>query len=262
MSPQPRGLGIGAADSSYAAFTAATGVRPSVMEHYASTGTPFSVRFAGPAEPLIQLEPKGVSLTAVTAGEADWWLRPYARDVAGYGKPVILGFAPEMNGVWYAWGWKQASPAAYVAAWRHVTAVFRAAGARNVTWLWTVNVSAGGTGKAAAAADPSPWWPGTGEVQEIGIDGYFYSAGQTFASRFTPMITAVRGIATVPVMVSEAAAAPGPARPAQVTDLFTGARGAGLAALVWFDLPGNRDWRIDGDPAALAAFQAAARKYG
>ena len=28
----------------------------------------------------------------------------------------------------------------FVAAWRHIVTVFRALGARNVTWLWTVNI--------------------------------------------------------------------------------------------------------------------------
>ena len=45
-----------------------------------------------------------------------------------------------MNGTWYSWGYQHTSPAAFVAAWRHIVTVFRAVGAWNVTWLWTVNV--------------------------------------------------------------------------------------------------------------------------
>ena len=45
-----------------------------------------------------------------------------------------------MNGTWYSWGYRHTSPAVFVAAWRHIVTVFRAAGARNVTWLWTINI--------------------------------------------------------------------------------------------------------------------------
>ena len=39
-----------------------------------------------------------------------------------------------------SWGYRHTSPAAFVAAWRHVVNVFRAQGAYNVTWLWTINI--------------------------------------------------------------------------------------------------------------------------
>ena len=45
------------------------------------------------------------------------------------------------------------STATFVAAWRHVVRVFRAAGAANVTWLWTVNTIQG------ASSSLSQWWP-------------------------------------------------------------------------------------------------------
>ena len=44
-----------------------------------------------------------------------------------------------MNGYWYSWGYLHTSPAVFVAAWRHIVTLFRARGARNVTWMWTVN---------------------------------------------------------------------------------------------------------------------------
>jgi len=44
---------------------------------------------------------------------------------------------------WYCWGYGHASLVMFVAAWRHVVRVLRAAGAANVTWLWTVNTIQG-----------------------------------------------------------------------------------------------------------------------
>jgi hypothetical protein len=258
--PAPGRLLIGAAASSYSSFTAATGVAPSIVEHYASTGTPFDPKFAGPAEPMIQLGPRGVTLASVTAGSLDGWLGRYARAVADYGRPVILGFAPEMNGAWYAWGWKHTSPAQYIAAWRHVVALFRSDGARNVTWIWTVNVNAGGTGNAAVTS-PAPWWPGSAWVGITGIDGYYYGPSQAFSSLFAPMIASVRALSRSPVLISETGAAPAAGQAAKISDLFAGAIADRLLGVVWFDLRGNRDWRL-ASAAALTAYRAAVREAG
>ena len=56
-----------------------------------------------------------------------------------YRRPVILSFGHEMNGYWYTWGNTHTSPADFVDAWRHIVTLFRAEGAENVTWLWTIN---------------------------------------------------------------------------------------------------------------------------
>lgn len=250
---------IGAAASSYGSFAASTGVAPSIVEHYASTDTAFDPSFAGPAEPLIQLEPRGVALASVAVGGADGWLGPYAKAVAAYGRPVILGWAPEMNGAWYTWGYQHTTPAEYIAAWRHVVDLFRADGARNVTWIWTVNVDVGGTGNAAVTS-PAPWWPGSAWVGIIGIDGYYYGPSQTFSSLFSPMVDAVRTLSHTPVLLSETGAAPAAGQAAKIRDLFAGARADGLLGVVYFDLPGNRDWRLS-SAAALTAYRAAVREY-
>jgi hypothetical protein len=80
------------------------------------------------------------SLADIAAGKYDSYLSKYAATVHAYQHPVILSFGHEMNGPWYSWGHTHASPAAFVAAWRHIVTLFRAQGAQNVTWLWTVNV--------------------------------------------------------------------------------------------------------------------------
>ena len=124
------------------------------------------------AVPLVQIEPTGVSLAAIAAGHYDTYLRSYAAAVKAFGSRVILSFGHEMNGYWYSWGNRHTSPAAFVAAWRHVVTVFRQQGAGNVTWLWTVNVI------DARAGIPSParWWPGGSYVDMVGIDGYYLPA--------------------------------------------------------------------------------------
>ena len=90
--------------------------------------------------------------------------------------PLLLRFAHEMNADWYPWDGVRASapgthdgPARYVAAWRHVHAVFAAAGATNVRWVWSPNHR---SIPAAAWNDAARYYPGDDVVDWIGVDGY------------------------------------------------------------------------------------------
>jgi mannan endo-1,4-beta-mannosidase len=252
------------APDSYAgltAFTRATGVRPDLVSYYSGWLEPFRAGFAATAArhgavPLIQLEPTGISLAAIAAGRYDAYLRSYAAAVRSYRDPVILSFCHEMNAWWYSWGYRGTSPATFIAAWRHVVTLFRAAGARNVTWLWTVNVIDADGGIRAPAA----WWPGRAYVDWIGLDGYYKQAG-TFAPLFGPTIKAVRALARDPVLIAETGVAPATDKPAKITNLFAGVRAYGLLGLVWFDAVGIKDWRLD-SPAATSAFRRGAAGYG
>ena len=137
------------------------GRQPNVALYYSSWNERFQLGFARQAysdgaTPAVQIEPFGISLDAIAAGRYDGYLRRYARQVASYGHPVIIGFAHEPDGGWYPWGVRNCPPATWVAAWRQVVTVFRAAGAGNVIWLWTMNA------QGADAAAMAQWWPGAG----------------------------------------------------------------------------------------------------
>jgi beta-mannanase len=82
--------------------------------------------------------------------------------VRAFGSPVVIGFGHEMNAYWYSWGYRHTRAATFVAAWRHIVTLFRARGARNVTWLWTLQADEPGTGPVAA------WWPGAGPAGTCG----------------------------------------------------------------------------------------------
>jgi hypothetical protein len=178
--------------------------------------------------------------------------------VRAYHRPVILSFGHEMNGYWYYWGHRHTSPAVFVAAWRHIVTVFRQHGARNVTWMWTVNVIEPHRG----IPSPAPWWPGRAYVNWVGIDGYFLRSSWTFAPLFGPTINAVRALSRVPVpiLISETAAAPAAGQPAKIADLFAGIRDYGLLGFVWFDADRDRDWRLR-SPAALGAYHRGASAF-
>lgn len=239
------------------AFAATTHVRPKLVVYYSGWKEPFQARFATvaarhDAEPLVQIDPTGVSLTAITAGRYDAYLRAYAAAVKAFRRSAVLSFGPEMNGSWYAWGYRHTSPAVFVAAWRHIVDVFRTAGARNVIWLWTINIS-----QCRCHIDsPTRWWPGSSYVNWVGIDGYYYKSSWKFASLFGPTIKAVRALTLSPILISETAA-PGATQPAKIADLFAGIRAYGLLGFVWFDANKGQDWRIS-SPAAFAAFRRGA----
>jgi mannan endo-1,4-beta-mannosidase len=242
-------------------FTKATGVTPRVVMFYSGWLEPFQVSFATVAArhravPLVQIDPTDVSLAAIASGRYDAYLTSYADAVRSYGNAVILSFAHEMNGSWYSWGNRHSSPIEYVAAWRHIVNLFRAAGAENVTWMWTVNVI--NDSAHNAIPNPTAWWPGDLYVNWIGIDGYYVQPSWRFTSLFGPTIAAVRELTSAPILISETGASPAAGQAAKIADLLAGIHNFGLLGFVWFDAQGAMDWRIRGGPA-VAEFRAASR---
>ena len=261
--------------SSYAAvtgFTASTGVRPNLVLQYTGweTGFDFTLAYdarAHHAEPLIQLQPSGISLAAITAGHYDRYLRTFANEVRRFGGPVVLGFAHEMNGTWYGWGRTHVPAPEWVAAWRHVVQVFRQQHASNATWLWTVS-------HTADVAILRSYWPGPSYVDWVGIDGYYRAPSASYGSVFGGAVDAVRQVTRKPILVAETAVADSVNRqPQDILQLFRGVKRQHLLGLVWFDrdqLGGSRDqpagtaaanWRLEGDQPAVRAFNTAVRDY-
>ena len=193
------------------AFTRATGTRPDVVMYYSGWFVPFPATFAATAAghgaaPLVQMDPDGISIAAIAAGRYDGYLSGYAEAVRAYQHPVILSFGHEMNGDWYSWRYRHTSPASFVAAWRHIVKIFRALGARNVTWLWTVNVI--NNTQRGQIPSPAPWWPGGSYVTWVGIDGYYLKPNWQFAPLFGPTIGAVRALTGDPLLIAETGAVP------------------------------------------------------
>jgi mannan endo-1,4-beta-mannosidase len=241
------------------AFTAATGVEPNIDLYYSGWHQEFNLRFARQAAshgaiPFVEIDPRPASLAGIASGRYDRYLRQYAAAVRSYQRPVILGFGHEMNAPWYPWGYRHVSPRVFVRAWRHIVTLFRQQGARNVTWLWTVNV----IDPRAGVRSPAPWWPGASYVSWIGIDGYYRGPAAEFAPLFGPTIKAVDALThiPVPILIAEAGVPRGPGQPAKIANLLRGVRAYGLIGLVLFDA---RDWRLQG--RAIAAFRRGASAY-
>lgn len=243
------------------AFEHATGVRPGLISYYQRFGDSFNADAAcyavmHGALPLIQVDPGNVSLADITDGKYDYYMRSYATEVAEFRATVVLELGDELNGTWYRWGLADASARLYVAAWRHIVEIFRSEGASNVTWLWTINAIAG-----PRFASPRPWWPGGDYVNWVGIDGYYYLPSATFDSLIGPTIGVVRAFTYKPVLIAETGVSPTAGKAAKIPNLFAGVRAYGLLGFVWRDVKQDRDWRIETDSAAVAAFKRAVRGY-
>jgi mannan endo-1,4-beta-mannosidase len=247
------------------AFTRTTGAKPDVVMYYSGWFVPFKAVFAATAAkngavPLVQMDPDNVSVAAIAQGKYDAYLFSYAEAVRAYRHPVIMSFGHEMNGYWYPWGYKDTSPATFVAAWRHIVKLFRTLGAQNVTWLWTVNIINDSHG--GHIPRPDPWWPGSSYVNWVGIDGYYLKPSWKFAPLFGPTIAAVRSVTADPILIAETGAVPAAGQSAKIDDLFNGIRQYGLLGFVWFNSTNTRhqDFAIS-NPAAIASFSKGASSY-
>ena len=266
------GVYVNSSPASYAGVTAfanATGARPDLVMYYSGWYVPFPVAFATTAAnngavPLVQMDPdsaKGkISIAGIAAGRYDGYLTSYAEAVRAYGHPVILSFGHEMNGWWSSWGYTHTSAATFVAAWRHIVTLFRELGARNVTWLWTVNIINDAPG--GKIPSPAPWWPGSSYVTWVGIDGYYLKPSWQFAPLFGPTIGAVRALTDAPILIAETGAVPGAGQPAKIVDVFAGIHAYGLLGFVWFDSTNSTGQAFGiGSPAAFAAFRKGASTF-
>jgi hypothetical protein len=240
-------------------FARVTNMHPNLVGYYSGWGEPFKASFAETvrrhgAVTIVQMDPTLVSVPAIAAHKYDTYLLMFARAVRDFGHPVVIGFGHEMNADWYSWGYGHTSPSAFVAAWQHIVTLFHSRGADNVTWLWTLQADAPGTGPIAR------WWPGEKYVTWIGIDGYYYRPYETFASIFGRTIAQVRALTGQPVLLSETAVGPVAGQAAKIPDLFAGMRHYGTLGLVWFDIAQNdglyhQDWHIGHSLTAEKAFR-------
>ncbi|MGN6795357.1 MAG: hypothetical protein ACTHJW_23455, partial [Streptosporangiaceae bacterium] len=101
--------------SNVAAFQHDTGAHLRLVEFYNPFPGPFQsgealqvVKLG--ALPLIQLNPRRISMSELAAGTYDSAIRSYAQQVRAFGCHVVLSFGHEMNGWWYPWGLPDTTP--------------------------------------------------------------------------------------------------------------------------------------------------------
>jgi mannan endo-1,4-beta-mannosidase len=253
--------GISSTIDQASAFSSLVGQRPNLIAYYISFGDPFDASLTCDiakegALPVVQIDPDSTSVAKIADGFYDNYLSAYAEAVKEFHATVVISFGHEMNGVWYSWGPNHLAPSVFVAAWQQIHQVFGAVGATNVIWLWCPNIL------YSQSPPIDQYYPGNNYVDWIGIDGYFRYSGQTFESVFGPTLQQVAAITTnKPIVISETGVASDVQHPAiEVDSLFSGVESTkNVLGFVWFNSVGSLDWRLQDDPAGLAAFQADVR---
>ncbi len=214
-------------------------------------------------EALRAVQPR-YQLSRITAGDFDPYLRDWASGIARLGYPIGIRFAHEMNGNWYPWA-EQVNGnnnGDYVRAWRHVHDIFRAAGANNVIWIWSPNVTFPG-------ADPiSPLYPGDEYVDWVGLSGYYGTAGmqdyQSFADIYQQTFTELHTFTAKPIVITEVAATDTAGRKAEwIRDfLATLPRFPFVIGFIWYEGIKETDWRVTSSAEVSRAFaQGVAQPY-
>jgi hypothetical protein len=240
-------------------FESALGRTMAIDHHYDPWGDVFptwrdTFDLAGGRIPMISWGK--VLTTDVTAGRYDTYIADRADGVRGLGQPVFIRWMWEMDG--NAKASYVVSPADYIAAWKHIRAIFAARGATNAVWVWCPNASAFGTGEAQT------YYPGDDQVDWVCADGYnwYPDSGRSYES-FESKFTAFNDWAVSrgkPAMAGEYASQEmETGRRAQwINDARTAleTRLTGILAVNWFHaLTSTHDWRLTPEPDAFEAFR-------
>ncbi|MGE5136805.1 MAG: glycoside hydrolase family 26 protein [Gemmatimonadota bacterium] len=241
-------------------FAAAIGRHPNLIGQYAAWNKPFypsGVINAWHYGALSYLawEPYQTSVQAIAGGASDAYISRFARAVRGLGLPIVLSFGHEMNGNWYPWGTTAASPASFVAAWRHIHDLFVQAGASNVIWMWNPNII-----NPVPQVKLRPYYPGDAYVDWVGVTGYFPTTGpDTYGTLYLPTISEVRRFTSKPLIIAETSVETGPDEVASVHHLVAAvARHRDMLGFIWFDFNKNGvDWRAESRPILRAALARA-----
>ncbi|MGY1661060.1 glycosyl hydrolase [Geodermatophilus sp. SYSU D00705] len=203
------GTNLDWADETLADYAGQLGEAPAVAVSFAGfpLGTDDERNLDGAVEQLradgglllLTLEPHD-GLAAVT----DTAARDLAERLAGWnahGVPVVVRFAHEMNGSWYAWGQQ---PEEYVAAFRRVAAAVHT-GAPGSATMWAPNYGGGypfaggryeghspaldtdGDGAVTGVDDPyAPYWPGDDAVDWVGMSLYHWGSAYPWGENEVP----------------------------------------------------------------------------
>jgi beta-mannanase len=257
-------------------FEEAAGKRVALVSSYVSlasthldTGFADAVWSRG-AVPMVTWEPwpdgrlgprqPQFALRRFLEGDYDGRLREWAESARDWGRPMLLRFAPEMNGDWNSWspGTNGNTAREYVAVWRHAHDLFAEAGARNVEWVWSPNV------ETPTSTPLRDLYPGDAYVDWVGVDGYNWGSSrpgmrwQSFRSVFGTTLRAVTKLTSKPVILTEVASTEiGGKKSAWIRDFLSQLRSyPSVVGFVWFQFDKETDWRVDSSMSSRTAFVA------
>ena len=193
----------------------------------------------------------------VLSGADDAYIAARADGIKALGKPVFLRWFWEMDGNRNLA--ISQSPAAYIAAWRHIHDIFTARGATNVAWVWCPNAS------AFNAGDAQRYYPGDDVVDWICADGYNFYPDSNYRE-FAPIFAGFYAWASQrpkPLMIGEYGdqqAAPGQrAAWIDAAHAVLEEQYPRILAVVYFHSDSGHNWTFWAEPDALDAFRRMAQ---
>lgn len=237
------------------------GFRSGIVATFANwgTATPSSlvdyakrVRARGGVPMMDVYPPTTATLGQIAAGYQDSKLVPLARAFDTYGKTFLFRLFPEMNGDWesYSPGTRGQTAAQFVAAYRHVVALFRKYGATNVKFVWNPN--------RLLSRQPYTYkqlYPGDSYVNWVGLDGYAWqdSLHGTYSgpySLFATSVKAIRAFTSRPLMIAETGIAPSSGKATWLKGHISQMQSLGAKIGMYFNEVSGNDpnWRYDSSP--------------
>jgi hypothetical protein len=205
----------------------------------------------------------GDDTRAITLGRYDDVIRAGAIAAGTYHEPLLLRFRWEMDRPGMAAAmW---SPQDYIAAWKHVRAIFTEERVTNVSWVWCP------TNEGFVGGYAPPFYPGDDQVDWVCVDVYAGKAFGSLGDLLRPFLRWSAQHPTKPIMIGEFGIARAWGTATRAAWLRDGARvfkaNPQIRAALYFDSdPDNGDgspgqqFRISDDPTVLAAFTQLARE--
>jgi hypothetical protein len=239
-SPPATTLGIFISAEDGGSYSTIQGQHPNVANTYEYWGSSFPTSFADAAEsagatPFVELEPwQGVvddgqhgnacdyssnfpAMTTIGAnGSAiSSYLDSLGSAIASFGHPVILTFAHEFNiGGQYPWSegdCEGTTAAQWIQAWDTVRSDVNSTANGLAYFMW-VPGAATETGGTDTTYNPTPYWPGSSNVDMVGVDGYpttqYSSSGGTFDGMFGLVFSQIQALSSLPIFIAETNLAP------------------------------------------------------
>ncbi len=179
--------------------------------------------------PLIRIMPRSsfrnqkqsdYTLYDIATGVYDNELITWAQQARDTNTPLLITFAPEMNGDWFSWGGRHNGggttddygdtttadgPEVYKDAYRHIITLFKEQQASNVSWLFQINAT---PAPHRAWNTPENYYPGDEYIDWLGISVYGATTQReqttAFDTLLAPAYEQVTNLApNKPVMIAE-----------------------------------------------------------
>lgn len=194
------------------------------------------------------------SLTSITTGKHDSYIRSWAYGLRDVPSVVYLRPMHEMNGNWYPWAGNVNGNTAtdYIAAWRHMHDVFDQGGVDNVRWVWSPYALDVPIDNRLEA-----YYPGDEYVDVLALDAYNWGTGgshsgdhsearwQDVDALLSDPYRRLTELGYKPVWLAEVGSAEQGGDKAQWLRMLLLSHGYDrITAVVWFHANKERDWRI------------------